>query len=88
MSNTNDELRIVQGFLNAARNTKTHITPLTTDLINYIANKVNEARIEQKIDTLKTCHGHFETGTALDNMYFMSNISMLEKEYAKLGDKL
>ena len=42
-----------------------------------------EARVEQKIDTLKTTHGHQQTGTILNDKYFIHNITMLEKELYK-----
>ena len=45
------------------------------------------ARIDQKIDTLRITQGHQQTGTTLNDKYFMHNISMLEKEKAKLNPK-
>ena len=53
---------------------------LISEAEQQIEALITEARTEQKIDTLKTTHGHQETGTILNDKYFIHNITMLEKE--------
>ena len=41
---------------------------------------VDDECIKARIDCLKITHGHMHTGTALNDQYFMHNITMLEAE--------
>lgn len=48
------------------------------------AKQLNLAIIDQKIDTLKICDGHQQTGTSIDHQYFAHNIGKLYDERQKL----
>ena len=58
-----------------------------TEAINEVdrrhARKLKEAVREARIDCLKITHGHMQTGTKLDDAYFIHNITMLEAELQK-----
>lgn len=56
------------------------LTELTKIEINNVGAKLHNIITQNKIDTLKTCDGHQQTGTRLNKAYFVQNISLLEKE--------
>jgi len=60
-----------------------NVGQIIDSIMPIIQTHTTEARIEQKIDTLKTTHGHQQTGTILNDKYFIHNITMLEKELNK-----
>ena len=59
-----------------------HLENQAVKLANLIAIKETEV----KIDTLKICDGHQQTGTILNSKYFIDNITKLEQQLLKLKD--
>lgn len=57
---------------------------LAVDLDQALATMKRQA-IEVKIETLKITHGHQQTGTVLNDEYFMHNIKMLELELKNIN---
>lgn len=52
---------------------------VTVDLWK-VAELVLQKVAEARIDTLKITHGHQQTGTTLNDEYFIHNITMLERQ--------
>ena len=81
------KLQILTEFKQVLKLAPTDYTENYTNVVmSIIDNLLNVKETETRIDTLKICLGHQETGTILNYEYFSYNINKLEQQLLKIKE--